>query len=469
MPGFHDAHWHFPVREEAALDDAGSAAELARRLRAFAAERPDAAWVVGAGWGFADFPDRRPHRRWLDAVVPDRPAVLYDRDRHTVLANSRALAAAGVGAATAAPPAGAIDRDADGAPTGVLRETAQGLVTRLVPPPTDDEAYAALLRVLARAASFGLTAVQVASMDTAGSREDRAYRRALREGALPVRLRVALPLRGDPDAAQVRRVVALRDSFPGPLLRYGIVKGMLDGTVDARTAAMRAPYVGAAAGSRETGLPRWTQDSLDRAVARWDSAGLQVALHAIGDQAIRMALDAYAHAARVNGPRDRRHRVEHVEVPDPADLPRFRALGVVASTQAVFATPDATTLENYAPLLGPARAARANAFRRFDAAGAVQAFGSDFPVFTMDPLRGVHTAVTRTTAGGTPAGGWYPANRIGAEAALAHYTRDAAYAAFAERELGTLAPGRLADFVVLSGDLLGRPPRRRSACACCAP
>jgi predicted amidohydrolase YtcJ len=187
---------------------------------------------------------------------------------------------------------------------------------------------------------------------------------------------------------------------------------------------------------------------------------VQVELHAIGDRAIRMALDAYERAARVNGTSGRRHRVEHVEVPSLADLPRFRRLGVVASTQAIFATPDATTLENYAPLLGPERAARANAFRLFDAAGAVQAFGSDHPVFTMDPLRGLHAAVTRTTPEGTPRGGWHPQHRLTVEAALRHYTRDAAWAAFAERERGTLEAGKLADFVVLSDDILQAPPSR---------
>lgn len=453
VPGFEDAHWHFPAREQAALDDAGSAAELARRLRAFARTHPGTGWLLGSGWGFADFPGAAPHRRWLDALFPDRPVALWDRDGHTLLVNTRALALAGIDRGTADPAAGHIDRDSAGEPTGVLRETAQGLVDRRLPPVTADEAYAALRRVLARAAAFGLTSVQVASMDDPGSVEHQAYRRALREGALAVRLRVAVPLQDIPDDAELRRVAALRDSFPGPLLRFGILKGMLDGTVDARTAAMLEPYVGGG-----TGLPRWSQDSLDRAVARWDSAGLQVELHAIGDRAIRMALDAYAHAAQANGTAGRRHRVEHVEVPSPADLPRFRALGVVASTQAIFATPDATTLENYAPLLGPARAERSNAFRRFDDAGAVQAFGSDFPVFTMDPLRGIHAAVTRTTAAGTPPGGWYPENRVTVEAALRHYTRDAAYAAFAEGDRGTLAPGRLADFVVLSEDLLRAPP-----------
>jgi predicted amidohydrolase YtcJ len=181
-------------------------------------------------------------------------------------------------------------------------------------------------------------------------------------------------------------------------------------------------------------------------------------LHACGDRAIRMALDAFEHAARVNGTRGRRHRVEHMEVPDPADLPRFATLGVIPSTQATFADPAQTTLGNYAVLLGPARSSRANAFARVDAAGAVQAFGTDWPVFPMEPLRAAYLAVAGMTPGGTPEGGWYSENRISAASALRHFTRDAAFAGFAEEWMGTLAPGRLADFVVLSENVLDAPP-----------
>ena len=201
-----------------------------------------------------------------------------------------------------------------------------------------------------------------------------------------------------------------------------------------------------------------SQQELNRAVADFDRAGLQVEIHAIGDGAIRMSLDAYEHAATVNGPRDRRHRVEHVEVPSKADVPRFRKLGVIASTQPIGATPDVVTMENYAPLLGPERSSRAYDPRQFDDAGAIQAFGSDYPVYSMDPLAGIYAVVTRQTPGGQPAGGWYPQNRITVEAALRHYTRDAAYASFDEQRKGTITPGKYADFVVLSRDILAIAP-----------
>jgi predicted amidohydrolase YtcJ len=217
---------------------------------------------------------------------------------------------------------------------------------------------------------------------------------------------------------------------------------------------MLEPY----ANTDATGLPFWSGPVLNKGVARYDSAGLQVELHAIGDKAVRMALDAYALAQKKNGRRDSRHRVEHIEVPHPSDLPRFKQLGVIASTQAIFATPDVTTLTNYAPLLGAKRSALANNFRQFDDAGARQAFGSDYPVFPMDVIRGMYTAVTRMTPEGTPRGGWYPAGRITLEAALRHYTRDAAYAGFMENDAGMLRAGMLADFVVLSEDLFSVPP-----------
>jgi hypothetical protein len=455
VPGFNDAHWHLPARRSARLDNAGSVGEIQRRLLEYSQSLPAGSCVVGRGWMPTDFPDRRADRRYLDAIFPDRPVVIRDRDGHQALANSRALALAGITRDTPDPPDGRIVRDAEGNPTGVLQEAADNLVASLLPPLSAEDTYRLLLEELASAAALGLTSLQDATDVGLTDNERGALERAQAEGRLTVHYRAAVPLEPNPTAEQLRRAVAMRDATRGHLLYYGFAKGMLDGTVDARTAYMLEPYVGGG-----NGLPFYAQADLDRDVAAYDRAGLQVELHAIGDGAIRMALDAYEHALRVNGPRDRRHRVEHVEVPAPADIPRFRALGVIASTQAIFATPDASTLENYAPLIGPERASRAQPFRLFDEAGAAQAFGSDYPVYPMDPLLGIYTAVTRQTRAGTPSGGWYPANRIGVEAALMHYTRDAAYASFDEADKGTISAGKYADFVVLSQDILTGPPQR---------
>lgn len=453
VPGFNDAHWHLPARRDARLDGLGSVEVIQRRLREYSAALPADSWVTGRGWMPSDFPGNTAHRRYLDEIFPDRPVVIRDRDGHQALANSRALALAAVTRDTPDPQDGRIEHDADGEPTGVLKESAAGLVRRLLPPLTASDTYALLVDEVAAAAAFGLTSVQDATEGGLTENEHAAVTRAMAEGTLRVRYRAAVPFDKDVSPDQLAAYGALRDSTRRTLLSHGFAKGMLDGTVDAKTAAMLEPYVGGG-----TGLPMWSREDLDRTVAAYDRAGLQVQLHAIGDAAIRMALDAYEHAARVNGPRDRRHRIEHIEVPAAADLSRFRTLGVVASTQAIFATPDTSTLQNYAPLLGTERASRANAFRLFDDAGAVQAFGSDYPVYSMDPLLGIYVAVTRQTRDGTPAGGWYPANRIDVEAALAHYTRDAAYAAFEEAVKGTISEGKYADFVVLSQDILRTPP-----------
>jgi predicted amidohydrolase YtcJ len=453
LPGFHDAHWHLPTRRQADLAGAATPEEIVRRLREFAATVPADAWILGRGWTPDMFPRNAAHRRYLDDAFPDRPLVLTDRDGHQTLVNQRALTLAAVDLETREPPGGAIIRDPDGAPTGLLQETASGLVRRHLPQPSADEVYAALRFEMRRAAAFGLTAIQVANGPSAAERA--AYERALAEDSLLVRLRIAVPFEKDVTDSALATFRSLAASWSGPLLRTGIAKGMLDGTVDAATAAMLEPY---AIGEGQ-GLPRWEAPELADAVARFDAAGMQVELHAIGDRAIRMALDAYEETARRNGPRDRRHRVEHLEVPHPDDLPRFAALGVIASTQAIFATPDATTMQNYVPMLGPERAARAIGFKALDDAGARQAFGSDYPVFSMDPLLGMWMAVTRQMPDGTPPGGWQPQHRISVETAIAHYTRGSAYAAFRERELGTLAPGMLADLVVLSEDIVGSDPR----------
>ncbi len=452
LPGFHDAHWHLPTRRHADLVGARDTADIVRRLQAFAATLPDSAWITGRGWTPDMFPSNTAHRRYLDSAFRDRPVLLTDRDGHQVLANARALNLAGIGSETPEPAGGAIIRDPGGRPTGLLQESAMGLARRHLPEPTADEVYVALREQMHRAAALGLTALQVAN--ALGPAEVDAFERALREDSLRVRFRVAVPFSKAPSDSALGAWVAFSRRWAGPLLRAGIAKGMLDGTVDAATAAMLAPY----ARGGGSGIPMWSDVELSAALARYDSAGLQVELHAIGDRAIRMALDAFERLATSRGPRDRRPRIEHLEVPDPVDIPRFKALDVIASTQAIFAGPDKTTLENYVPMLGPERSAWAMPFKALDDAGARQAFGSDYPVFPMDPMLGIYIAVTRTMPDGTPAGGWQPQHRLSLEAALHHYTAGSAHAAFREGELGVLRAGMLADFVVLSEEIIGAEP-----------
>lgn len=454
VPGFIDAHQHFlsGSLSMGQLDLAGcdNVTRLQDRLAAHGQSRPDAPWIVGQGWGYADFPNQKPHRTHIDAVVKDRPVFLRDRDHHAALANTRAFALAGITRATRDPEGGIIERDEAGEPTGLLKEAATELVSRHVPKPSEDERVAAARQGLLRAASLGITSVHEAGVDDA---ELALLDRLEREGLLTLRFYVALQMVKKPSADQLTAQASVRSGHQRSRVRVDAVKGLLDGTVDSKTAWMFEPYVGGG-----TGLPDWTVEELEQSILAYDREGWQVQIHAVGDRAIAATLDAYEKASRTNGTRGRRHRIEHIEVPRPADLPRFKALDVMASTQAMFALPDKTTLENYSALLGPKRAASANAFRRFDEAGAVQAFGSDWPVFPNDILLGIFVAATRQTPEGTPAGGWHPEARISVEAALRHFTRDAAYAAKEENLKGALKTEFLADFTVLSDDILAIPP-----------
>jgi predicted amidohydrolase YtcJ len=454
-PGFIDAHLHLlggsVSLEELRLDDAETLAVLTRRVADWAAAHPDSRWVTGEGWSYAAFPDGLPSRAALDAVVPGRPAWLVSYDGHTGWANSAALRLASVTRETKDPPGGAVVRDEKGEPTGALKESAMDLVERFVPKLLPHEKERALRRGIAQAAAWGLTTVHQAGIDE----EELELLSRVLEAVPRLRVYAALPIERSPGPDTLARQDELRRRFSSDRLRVGAVKGYVDGVVEAKTAAMFEPYPGGG-----TGLPGWTQEELDRTVAAYDEAGWQVLLHAIGDRGIDMALTAFERAARTNGTTGRRHRVEHVEVPRLADLPRFKAGGIVASTQAMFPYPNRNHLGVYVPTLGPERARRALAFKAIDDAGVVQAFGSDWPVFTAEVVRGIACAVTRTTVEGTPPGGWEPAQRLTVEAALRHFTRDAAFAEHAEKEKGTLTPGQLADFVVLSQDLLAVPPER---------
>ncbi len=465
VPGFQDSHLHFPGPSinSIHLDGLETLKDIQHAIAAFAAAHPRLPWITGIGWGYAAFPGKAVHKKYIDAVVADRPVYVSERDGHMGFGNSKALRLAGITRDTPDPPNGTIVHDAQGEPTGELKEAAEDLVLGIVPRRTEEDLYESFLQHMSEAAADGLTAAQNAWWQP----EDQpVYTRALAAGQFKLRLRFAPVILPKEGAFPKNHVLArrleesdlqsykeLRDAFRGPLMKFGAVKGMLDGTVDARTASMFDSYTGGG-----TGIPFWEAEDLNHTVALYDRAGFQVMLHAIGDRAINMALNAFEYAARTNGTAGRRHRVEHVEVPRLADLPRFRQLGVIASTQALFANPDATLLSNYAVLLGPERAAHANAFKLFDDAGAVQAFGSDWFVFDFSPLKGIYCAVTRLTPEGTPSGGWYPQNRISVEAALRHYTIDGAYASFDEQDRGSLAAGKLADFVELSRDILSIAP-----------
>ena len=453
MPGFDDAHMH--LRDGAIslerLDLFGLTTldVVQAAIADYAAARPAQPWIAGRGWLYAAFPGGMPTREQLDAVVPDRPAYFECFDGHSGWANSRALDAAGISSETPDPPDGRIVRDAAGRATGALKERAIELVDRMLPSPRDAEMPDLLERALRRAAELGITAVQ----DAWGRPEDlRILRRMASDGRLPLRVRLALdmPPAGDGFVERLDEFQALRAEVPDTArLRTGILKSFLDGVVEARTAYLLGPYPGTDA----LGDPRWDDGDLGQAVAIAHARGWQVELHAIGNAAVRQAIDAYE-ALGPGEAASRRHRVEHIETLHPADLPRFGGLGVVASMQPMHALPEASQVDVWRDNLHPPVAASGWRLRSLLDSGAVLAFGSDWPVVPIDPLLEIHAAVRRQTPSGEPAGGWLPAEAMSIAEALAAATWGSAYAEHADAERGHLTPGALADLIVLDRDLL---------------
>ena len=462
LPGFNDSHIHL-VEGALSLDEVDliedqSLEAVQTRIKAFAAADPRSAWVRGHGWLYGSFPGGLPTKAQLDLVVADRPAYMECYDGHSGWANSKALALAGITKSSGDPENGVIVRDArTGEPTGALKEAARALVKAKIPVPDMEARYRLLLRALQKLNSQGITSVQDARTDSSSLQSEiPLFERAIREGKLTVRIAAAVQMKEgayEGPIAEARRLLGLHDDA---LLRCGRVKAYVDGVIEAHTAAMLTPYSDDA--SFGLGLANWTPEGLNAAVIAADKAGLQVYLHAIGDRGVRMALDAHEAAAKANGPRDRRGRIEHIETIQAADYPRFRALGVIASMQPLHANPDQNNFDVWSKNAGPDRAVRGFSWGNLERAGARLVFGSDWPVVTSNVFRGLYCATTRKTREGTPADGWYPELAVSLESALRHYTIDGAYASFEEAEKGSLAVGKRADFIVLSQDLLRQGP-----------
>lgn len=461
MPGINDAHIHF-VRgslrlTQLDLNGARSLEEIQQRLARFAKDNPSVAgnpWVQGYGWQYSVMPGGRlPTRKDLDAIVSDRPVFLAAYDGHTGWANSAALALSKVDASTAFSGWGEIVRDTKGEPTGVFKEQAQTAVSAVIPKPSHEEMRAALRRGIARAASLGITSIQNAH----GIPEEvELFREAEAAGELTLRVGVAQTLRPPIPPERIDAVRQLAAQNATGLVRVKAVKIVVDGVIEAHTAAMLEPYTDEL-GTR--GLPGWTQEQLDETVARADKAGLQVYIHAIGDAGVRMSLDAYERARKANQRPDSRFRIEHLETIDLADVPRFAELGVLASMMPIHADPD--TIGAWSGAIGPERAGRGFAWRLMEKAGARLVFSSDWPsTLTLDPWRGLHCAVNRTTDDGRPPGGWLPEYAVSVESALRAYTSGGAYAEFEEKTKGILAPGMAADLVVLNADPFRIEPAR---------
>jgi predicted amidohydrolase YtcJ len=470
MPGFNDVHTHM-LSGGLALDDvdlqgAQTLDEVQTRIRAFARAHPDRSWILGRGWGYGPFPGSQPTREQLDAAIPDRPAVMRCYDGHSIWVNSKALAAARITTATPDPPNGTIVKDPKtGEPTGLLKEgPAAALVDRIVPKPTRAEQRRALKAAIDQAVKLGVTSMT----DAAGSPEElEIYNEARRAGELGARVYYSLLVRPGFTDSDADRFDAVWKAHPDtPLLKTGIVKMFMDGVIETNTAFMLAPY----ANAPTTGTPNYTREDFARIVQMMDRRGWQIMVHALGDGAVRMTLDGLERAAAVNPPvaRGRRHRLEHIETIDPADIPRFGTLGIIASMHPVGGffvaqNPPAprpggapAAVGAWAGNLGPERAARGGMWKSISAAGGRVVFGSDWPVATIDAMGRIIGIVNRPPRpGGTD-------QRLPLTTAIDDYTSGSAYASFDEKEKGTIAPGMLADIVVLATDVFAHPPATRA-------
>jgi predicted amidohydrolase YtcJ len=448
MPGINDAHIHFLGGSigltQVDLTGACTVEAMQKRVAEFAQANPNEQWITGRGWEYYCFPNARlPRREDLDAVVRDRPVYLKAYDGHTGWANSMALRISEVRKDSRFTGYGEIVRDANGQPTGALKEGAMALVARHVPEMTRAQKTAALRRGLTLAASLGITSMQNASGD---EEEVSLYA----EMPHTVRMSVAMTS-GRATPENIARWRALSAQHSGDWLKVKAVKFMIDGVIESKTAAMLEPY---ADGSKDVGSPAWNEAEFKAAIARVHQAGFQIYTHAIGDRGVRMTLDAYEASGR-----PARHRIEHIETIHPADLPRFAKLGVIASMEPIHADPD--TVDVWSKMVGPQRLPLSFPWRSLEKAGARLVFSSDWPAcLTVNPWRGIHNAVNRRTIEGNPPGGWLPEQRVSVESALKAYTSGAAYASFEEQIKGTLEPGKLADLVVLSQDLFQIDPMK---------
>jgi predicted amidohydrolase YtcJ len=465
IPGFQDAHVH-PVGgglELGACDLTGAVTleEYRQRISAYAAANPDATWITGGGWSMETFPGGIPDRRILDELVPDRPVFLPNRDHHGGWANTRALEIAGIDAQTPDPVDGRIEREPDGAPIGALQEGAMQLVAKHVPAATEDDLIAGLLRAQDLLHSLGITAWQDALVASEGPLGDvaDAYRIAQDRDLLTARVVCALWWERDQGLEQLERLLEVREQLTRGRMTASTVKIMQDGVAENHTAAMLSPYLrhgcGCAAGGRHDGLSFVDPTALPDYVTALDAQGFQVHFHALGDRAVREALDAIEAARTAHGFNDRRHHLAHVQVVHPDDVPRFRALGATANMQPLWAAHEPQMDELTIPFLGPERSSWQYPFADLLREGAVLAAGSDWPVSSPDPIQGIHVAVNRVGPG-ADAEAFLPEQRLPLGVALGAYTAGTAYVNHLD-DTGTIAVGNLADLAVLDRDPFAGP------------
>ncbi|HEY7659452.1 MAG TPA: amidohydrolase [Actinomycetota bacterium] len=468
VPGFQDAHAHPPSSGlemlRCSLSEAYSVDDYRRIVAAYAADHPDATWIAGGGWSMDVFPGGNPPKEILDDLVPDRPVYLESRDGHSVWVNTRALELAGVSTSTPDPDDGWIVRTSDGEPAGTLHEGAADLVERHMPGDSTEDFIEGLRVAQEHLHGFGITAWQDANVgEDAGDPTFEAYVRFAGSGALTARVVAALWWdrgRGD---EQIDQLLRLRER--GRVGRFAApsVKIMQDGVVENFTAAMLEPYLDASGEATDNrGTSFVDPERLKAYVTRLDAEGFQVHVHAIGDRGIREALDAFEAARRANGMNDLRHHIAHIQVVHPDDVPRFRALGVVANGQPLWAVNEGQMQHLTIPFLGPERTEWQYPFGSLVRAGAVLAFGSDWSVSSPDPIQEMHVAVNRMAPDSYLYGGgtnepFLPAERVDLATALAAFTINAAFVNHLDDMTGTIEPGKMADLAVIDRNLFAHP------------
>ena len=458
LPGFNDAHVHFVDSglslASVQLKEAASPQELAERLAQFAGKQPKGQWILGGNWDEQRWnPPQLPSKELIDSLTPDNPVAVNRYDGHMYLANSLGLKLAHITASTPDPPGGEIGRDAHGNPTGILKDAAQKLIDAAIPPLSHKQRLAAARRALEYARSLGVTSVQ--EMGNPGedlSRNLEAYQELDEEGELTTRIYVA-PMIED---WQNYAGVGMRHAFGSNLLRTGAIKAFADGSLGSSTAYFFEPY---ADNPHTRGLLTDEMQPLSKMRERMigvDRAGLQLCVHAIGDEAISLTLDLFQDVVKANGEKDRRLRIEHAQHIAPKDFDRFARLGVIASVQPYHAIDDGRWAERRT---GPERIKTSYAYRSLLDHGARLALGTDWDVAPLNPLLTIYAAVTRATLDGKNPNGWMPEQKLSVVEAVEAYTLGSAYAEFQDKEKGSLTPGKLADLVILSDDIFSIDPK----------
>lgn len=461
LPGFQDSHIHLisggMELGQCSLNDLQTREEILTRIRSYAAQNPEKEWIVGGGWPLTAFPGGNPAKEDLDTLASDRPVYLSAADGHSTWVNSRALELARITAKTPDPKNGRIERKAGtGEPSGTLREAASELVGRLIPEPDAEEYLNGLRSAMALANRFGITSIIEASAD---DKLLETYSGMDKSGGLTLRVLASIYVDPDKGVEQVGDLVQKREKFRGRFLKATDAKIFIDGVIESHTAALLEPYLDRPG---DRGEPILEAEEFNRLAVALDKAGFQIHVHAIGDRAIRMTLDAMEEARKANGPRDARHHICHLELIDPADIPRFGTLGVVANFQALWAYADTYITQLTEPILGPERSSRLYPIGSVVRSGGLYAGGSDWSVSSLNPLEAIEVAVTRRAPDAAAGPAWLPDELIDLPTAIAAYTTNGAFLSFEEKTRGTIEAGKTADLIVLDRDLFKIPAQQIS-------